>query len=102
MADHSAREAVTEKDQNMGEMSQIDRISLDDWMRISKCVIQYADKTIDEFKRENKALFGAAGTVADKLFELTDKLNKTACLLKKIDEIVTDVMKKGDIKNEQP
>lgn len=83
-------------------MSQIDRISLDDWMRISKCVIQYVDKTIEEFKRENKTLFGAAGTVADKLFELTYNLNETACLLKKIDEIVADVMKKGNVNNEQP
>lgn len=79
-------------------MSNIDRLSLDDWMRISECVIQYADKTIDEFKRENKALFGAAGTVADKLFELTDKLNETVNLLKKIDEVVTDIMAKGDEK----
>lgn len=83
-------------------MSNIDRLSLDDWMRISECVIQYADKTIDEFKRENKPLFGAAGTVSNKLFELTYKLNETACLLKKIDEIVADVMKKGNVNNEQP
>lgn len=83
-------------------MSQIDRISLDDWMRISKCVKLYAENSIDEFKKENTPLFGSAGTVADKLFELTDKLNETACLLKKIDEIVTDVMKKGDANNEQP
>ena len=83
-------------------MRQIDRLSLADWMRISKCVIQYADKTIEEFKIENKSLFGAAGTVSNKLFELTYKLNETACLLKKIDEIVTDVMKKGEANNEQP
>lgn len=83
-------------------MSNIDRLSLDDWMRISKCVIQYADKTIDEFKRENKALFGAAGTVSNKLFELTYNLNETANLLKKIDEVVTDIMEKGDVNNEQP
>ena len=82
-------------------MSQIDRISLDDWMRISKCVIQYADKTIDEFKRENKALFGAAGTVSNKLFELTDKLNESAYLLQRLDEVVTDIMMKGDVNNEQ-
>ena len=82
-------------------MSQIDRISLDDWMRISKCVIQYADKTIEEFKRENKTLFGAAGAVADKLFELTYNLNETAHLLKRIDEVVTDIMAKGDVNNEQ-
>lgn len=62
----------------------------------------YADFTISEFKKENKALFGAAGIVANKLFELTDKLNETANLLKKIDEIVADVMKKGDANNEQP
>lgn len=83
-------------------MSQIERLSFDDWMRISKCVIQYAEKTIDEFKRENKALFGAAGTVADKLFDLTNKLNETAHLLNRIDEVVTDIMRKGDTKNEQP
>ena len=83
-------------------MSNIDRLSIYDWMRISKCVIQYADKTIDEFKIENKPLFGAAGTVADKLFELTYKLNETANLLKKIDEVVTDIMAKGDANNEQP
>lgn len=82
-------------------MSQIDRLSLDDWMRISKSVIQYADKTIDEFKIENKPLFGAAGTVADRLFELTNQLNETANLLKKIDEVVTDIMAKGDVNNEQ-
>ena len=70
-------------------------------MRISKCVIQYADKTIEEFKRENKTLFGAAGTVADKLFELTYNLNETAHLLKRIDEVVTDIMAKGDVNNEQ-
>lgn len=80
----------------------MDRLSLDDWMRIAKCVMLYADHTISEFKKENKPLFGAAGTVADKLFELTDKLNETACLLKKIDEIVTDIMAKGDVNNEQP
>lgn len=83
-------------------MSNIDRLSLDDWMRISKCVIQYADKTIDEFKRENKALFGAAGTVSNKLFELTDKLNESAYLLQRLDEVVTDIMMKGDANNEQP
>ncbi len=83
-------------------MSNIDRLSLDDWMRISKCVIQYADKTIDEFKKENKALFGAAGTVSNKLFELTNQLNETAHLLNRIDEVVTDIMRKGDTKNEQP
>ena len=83
-------------------MSSIDRLSLYDWMCISKSVIQYADKTIEEFKIENKPLFGAAGTVAGKLFELTYKLNETANLLKKIDEVVTDVMKKGDVNNEQP
>lgn len=81
-------------------MSNIDRLSLDDWMRISKCVIQYADKTIDEFKRENKALFGAAGTVSNKLFELTDKLNESAYLLQRLDEVVTDIMMKGDANNE--
>ena len=79
-------------------MSNIDRLSLDDWMRISKCVIQYADKTIDEFKKENKALFGAAGTVSNKLFELTDKLNESAYLLQRLDEVVTDIMAKGDEK----
>ena len=83
-------------------MSNIDRLSLDDWMRISECVIQYADKTIEEFKIENKPLFGAAGTVADKLFELTYNLNETAHLLKRIDEVVTDIMAKGDANNEQP
>ena len=83
-------------------MSKIDRLSLYDWMRISKSVIQYADKTIEEFKIENKPLFGAAGTVADKLFELTYKLNETANLLKRIDEVVTDIMAKGDANNEQP
>ncbi len=67
-------------------------------MRISKCVIQYADKTIDEFKKENKALFGAAGTVSNKLFELTDKLNESAYLLQRLDEVVTDIMAKGDEK----
>lgn len=82
-------------------MSNIDRLSLDDWMRIAKCVMLYADKTIDEFKKENKALFGAAGIVANKLFELTDKLNETANLLKKIDEVVTDIMAKGEVNNEQ-
>ncbi len=79
-------------------MSQIDRISIDDWMRIAKCVMLYADSTISEFKKENKALFGAAGIVANKLFELTDKLNETANLLKKIDEVVTEIMAKGDEK----
>ncbi len=83
-------------------MSNIDRLSLDDWMRIAKCVIQYADKTIDEFKIENKALFGAAGTVSNKLFELTDKLNESAYLLQRLDEVVTDIMMKGDANNEQP
>ena len=83
-------------------MSNIDRLSLDDWMRISKCVMLYAENSIDEFKKENTQLFGSAGTVAGKLFELTYKLDETACLLKKIDEIVTDVMKKGDANNEQP
>ena len=83
-------------------MSNIDRLSLDDWMRIAKCVMLYADFTISEFKKENKALFGAAGIVANKLFELTDKLNETANLLKKIDEVVTDIMEKGDTNNEQP
>lgn len=72
----------------------MERLSLYDWMRISKSVIQHADKTIEEFKIENKPLFGAAGTVADKLFELTYKLNETANLLKKIDEVVTDIMEK--------
>lgn len=79
-------------------MSNIDRLSLDDWMRIAKCVMLYADHTISEFKKENKALFGAAGIVANKLFELTDKLNETANLLKKIDEVVTEIMAKGDEK----
>lgn len=82
-------------------MSNIDRLSLDDWMRIAKCVMLYADFTISEFKKENKALFGAAGIVANKLFELTDKLNETANLLKKIDKVVTDIMAKGDVNNEQ-
>ena len=82
-------------------MSNIDRISLDDWMRIAKCVMLYADNTIIEFKLRNMPSFGAAGTVADKLFELTNKLNETAHLLKIIDEIVTDIMKKGDTNNEQ-
>lgn len=82
-------------------MSNIDRLSLDDWMRIAKCVMLYADFTISEFKKENKALFGAAGIVANKLFELTDKLNETANLLKKNDKVVTDIMAKGDVNNEQ-
>lgn len=83
-------------------MSNIDRLSLDDWMRISKCVMLYADYTISEFKKENKALFGAAGTVSNKLFELTDKLNESAYLLQRLDEVVTDIMMKGDANNEQP
>lgn len=83
-------------------MSNIDRLSLDDWMRIAKCVMLYADYTISEFKKENKPLFGAAGTVSNKLFELTYKLNETAHLLKRIDEVVTDIMAKGDVNNEQP
>lgn len=83
-------------------MSNIDRLSLDDWMRIAKCVMLYADYTISEFKKENKPLFGAAGTVADRLFELTNQLNETAHLLKRIDEVVTDIMMKGDANNEQP
>ena len=82
-------------------MSNIDQLSLDDWMRIAKCVMLYADFTISEFKKENKALFGAAGIVANKLFELTDKLNETANLLKKIDKVVADIMAKGDVNNEQ-
>lgn len=87
----------------MGEVSNIYRLSLDDWMRIAKCIMLYADNTIDEFKRENKTLFGAAGTVADKLFELTDKLNESAYLLQRLDEVVTDIMMKGDANNnEQP
>lgn len=102
MAGHAARETVTERNKNMGEVSQMDRLSLDDWMRIAKCVMLYAKNSIDEFKKENTQLFGSAGTVADKLFELTYKLNETANLLKKIDEIVADVMKKGDANNEQP
>lgn len=83
-------------------MSNIDRLSLDDWMRIAKCVMLYAENSIDEFKKENTPLFGSAGTVADKLFELTNQLNETANLLKKIDEIITDIMAKGDVNNEQP
>lgn len=102
MAGHAARETVSERNKNMGEVSQMDRLSLDDWMRIAKCVMLYAENSIDEFKKENTQLFGSAGTVADKLFELTYKLNETANLLKKIDEIVADVMKKGDANNEQP
>lgn len=82
-------------------MSNIDRLSLDDWMRISKCVMLSAENSIDEFKKENAPLFGSAGTVADKLFELTYKLNETAHLLNRIDEVVTDIMRKGDTKNEQ-
>lgn len=79
-------------------MSNIDRLSLDDWMRIAKCVMLYADNTIIEFKLPS---FGAAGTVADRLFELTNQLNETAQLLKRIDEIVTDDIEKGE-ENEQP
>lgn len=62
----------------------------------------YADHTISEFKKENKPLFGATGTVADKLFELTEKLNESAYLLQRLDEVVTDIMMKGDTNNEQP
>lgn len=80
----------------------MERLSLYDWMRISKSVMLYAENSIDEFKKENTQLFGSAGIVADKLFELTDKLNETANLLKKIDEVVTDIMAKGDANNEQP
>lgn len=79
-------------------MSNIDRLSLDDWMRIAKCVIQYADKTIDEFKIENKPLFGAAGTVADKLFSMSNNLRETAQLLRKIDEAVTDMTEREEEK----
>ena len=83
-------------------MSNIDRLSPDDWMRIAKCVMLYAENSIDEFKKENTPLFGSAGTVADRLFELTNQLNETAHLLNRIDEVVTDIMRKGDTKNEQP
>lgn len=82
-------------------MSQMERLSLDEWLCISKCVKLYAENSIDEFKKENTPLFGSAGTVADKLFELTDKLNETAHLLKRIDEIVTGDIEKGE-ENEQP
>lgn len=77
-------------------MSRIDRLSLDDWMRIAKCVMLYAENSIEEFKKENTPLFGAAGTVADKLFELTYNLNETAHLLKRIDEVVTEIMARGE------
>ena len=75
-------------------MSNIDRLSLDDWMRIAKCVMLYADSTISEFKKENKTLFGEAGTVADKLFDLSNNLRETAQLLSKIGEVVTDISAK--------
>lgn len=79
-------------------MSNIDRLSLDDWMRISKCVMLSAENSIDEFKKENAPLFGSAGTVADKLFELTYKLNETAHLLKRIDQVVIEIMARGEEK----
>ena len=79
-------------------MNNIYRLSLDDWMRIAKCVMLYADYTISEFKKENKALFGAAGTVSNKLFELTNQLNETAHLLNRIDEVVIEIMARGEEK----
>ncbi len=79
-------------------MSQIDRLSLDDWMRISKCVKLYAENSIDEFKKENTPLFGSAGTVADKLFLLSNNLRETAQLLRKIDEVVMDIMAREEEK----
>lgn len=81
-------------------MSQIDRLSLYDWMRISKCVNLYAENSIDEFKKENTPLFGSAGTVADKLFLLSNNLRETAQLLRKIDQIITDTTTRGDENNE--
>ena len=79
-------------------MSQIDRLTLDDWMRILKCVNLYAENSIDEFKNENTPLFGSAGTVADKLFLLSNNLRETAQLLRKIDEVVMDMMARGEEK----
>lgn len=96
MAGHAARETVTERNKNMGEVSQMDRLSLDDWMRIAKCVMLYADNTIIEFKLRNIPSFGAAGTVADRLFELTNQLNETAHLLKRIDQVVIEIMARGE------
>lgn len=79
-------------------MSRIDRLSLDDWMRISKCVNLYAENSIEEFKKENTPLFGSAGTVADKLFLLSNNLRETAQLLRKIDQVVIDIMARGEEK----
>lgn len=76
----------------------MDRLSLDDWMRISKCVMLYAENSIDEFKKENTPLFGSAGIVADKLFLLSNNLRETAQLLRKIDEVVMDIMARGEEK----
>ena len=98
MADHSTRETVTERNKNMGEVSQMERLSLDDWVRISKCVKLSAENSIDEFKKENTPLFGSAGTVADKLFLLSNNLRETAQLLRKIDGVVMDMMARGEEK----
>lgn len=79
-------------------MSNLYRLSFDDWMRISKCVKLYAEDSIDEFKKENTPLFGSAGTVADKLFSLSNNLRETAQLLRKIDEAVTDMTEREEEK----
>ena len=77
-------------------MRQMERLSLDDWMRISKCVMLYAENSIEEFKKKNTPLFGSAGTVADKLFLLSNNLRETAQLLRKIDQVVIDIMARGE------
>lgn len=78
-------------------MNPIDRLTLDDWMLISKCVMFFGDSAITEFKEHNMPSMGAARTVANKLVALGCDLKRISDLLYKIDDIATEkVLQKKD------
>ena len=74
-------------------MTPVDEITLDDWVLISKCVMHFADCTINDFRERNMPSMGAAGTVANKLIALSHDLRVISDLLYKIDNIAMEKIK---------
>ena len=72
------------------QKNTLQKLSLEDWLLISACVKNDAQKTLEEFLKREDGLLGAAGTVGNKLRDLSEKIFQHAELLAKIDPFIME------------
>lgn len=76
------------------------KLSLEDWLLISVCVKSDTQKILEEFLKREGGLLGAAGTVGDKLRDLSEKISQHAELLAKVEPFIFDGINKREQKND--